>query len=115
MDTMNKIIYLLDKNKKKQKELTDYLEIDKSTFTAWKNGKNKSYTKHLSKIAQFFGVSTDYLLGNEKKLSEKSESLDDVYFSLAKELQDKEIDPDDIRLAIETIKNLKYRKAGELS
>ena len=113
MDTINKIIHLLDKNDKKQKELTDYLGIDKSTFTAWKNGKNKSYTKYLSKIAQFFDVSTDYLLSNEENLSGKSESLNDVYFSLAKDAQESGIDPDDIRLAIETIKNMKSRKAGE--
>ena len=112
MDTINIIIYLLDKNNKKQKDLTDYLGVEKSVFSSWKKGKSKSYTKYLSQIAQFFGVSTDYLLSNEEKLPEKTESLDDVYFSLAKDAQENGIDPDDIRLAIETIKNMK-RKAGD--
>ena len=46
MDTIAKISYLLEKNNRTQKELTDYLGLDKSTFSAWKNGKSKSYSKY---------------------------------------------------------------------
>ena len=63
MDTINKIIQLLSDQEHNQKDLTDYLGIDKSTFTAWKNGKSRSYNKYIYEIAEFFGVSTDYLLG----------------------------------------------------
>lgn len=113
MDTIAKISDLLEKNNRMQKELTDYLGLDKSTFSAWKTGKSKSYSKYLTQIAQFFGVSIDYLLDNEKSPTEESEGLDNVYFSLAKDAQQNGIDPDDIRLAIETIKSMKNRKAGE--
>lgn len=53
---------------KKQKELTDYLGLSKNTFTEWKGGRNKSYMKYLPQIADFLGVSVDYLLddGNKK-------------------------------------------------
>ena len=61
----------------------------------------------------FFNVSIDFLLDNEKSPSEESEELDNVYFSLAKDAQQNGIDPDDIRLAIETIKSMKNRKAGD--
>ncbi len=67
MDTINKIMMLLEKNNLSQKELTDYLELDKSTFSAWKNGKSKSFYKYLSQIANFLNVSTDYLLGKNLK------------------------------------------------
>lgn len=66
MDTIAKISYLLEKNNRTQKELTDYLGLDKSTFSAWKNGKSKSYSKYFTQIAQFFNISIDYLLDNEK-------------------------------------------------
>ncbi|MBQ9898518.1 MAG: helix-turn-helix transcriptional regulator [Ruminococcus sp.] len=66
MNTIDKIIMLLEKNKKTQKELTDWLGLDKSTFSAWKNGKSQSYNKYLSGIASFLNVSTDYLLDNEE-------------------------------------------------
>ena len=68
MSTINKIISLLDSKEKTQKELTDYLGIEKSVFTTWKNGKSQSYNKYLSKIAEFFNVSTDYLLRETIKL-----------------------------------------------
>ena len=54
---------MLKKQNKTQKELCDYLGIKKNAFTNWKNGSNTSYIKHLPKIAEFFDVSTDYLLG----------------------------------------------------
>lgn len=77
MDTIAKISDLLEKNNRMQKELTDYLGLDKSTFSAWKTGKSKSYSKYLAQIAQFFGVSIDYLLDNEKSPTEESEEPED--------------------------------------
>lgn len=77
MDILNKINYLLEKNNLKQKDLTDYLGIEKSVFSSWKNGKSKSYSKYLAQIAQFFGVSIDYLLDNEKSPTEESEEPED--------------------------------------
>lgn len=69
MSVLNKICDLLEKQGKKQKDLTDFLGISKNAFTDWKSGRIKSYTKHLPKIAEFLGVSTDYLLGIEPKLN----------------------------------------------
>jgi transcriptional regulator with XRE-family HTH domain len=63
LSTINKISELLSEQGKTQKELTDYLGITKNAFTDWKSGRIKSYNKHLDKIAEFFGVSVDYLLG----------------------------------------------------
>lgn len=59
------VISLLHEQKKTQKSLTDYLGITQNAFTDWKSGRIKSYHKHLPKIAEFFGVTVDYLLGNE--------------------------------------------------
>ena len=62
MSVLDKICELLKQQGKKQKDLTDYLGITKNSFTDWKSGRIKSYTKHIPKIAEFLGVSTDYLL-----------------------------------------------------
>ncbi|MBQ4118958.1 MAG: hypothetical protein IJD45_01040 [Clostridia bacterium] len=67
MSTLDKICELLDRQGKKQKDLTDFLGISKNSFTDWKSGRIKSYTKHIPKIAEFLGVSTDYLLGTQKE------------------------------------------------
>lgn len=64
MNTIDKIIALLKKQGKCQKDLTDYLGIGQNQFTDWKSGRIKSYSKHLGKIAEFFGVSVDYLISD---------------------------------------------------
>lgn len=78
------ILEELELRGKKQKDLCDYLGINSNVFTSWKNGRNKSYTKHLPKIAEFLGVTVEFLLGNEKspagaELSEKDRKLVDAY------------------------------------
>jgi transcriptional regulator with XRE-family HTH domain len=60
----------------------------------------------LSKVADYFNVSVDFLLGRE----DNKNDLNSVYFSLAKEAQENGIDPDDIRLTLETIKRLRGGK-----
>ena len=49
-----------------QKELAEYINIPSNSMTEWKAGRSKSYQKHLPKIAEFLGVSADYLIDNEK-------------------------------------------------
>ena len=68
MNTFDKIDALLKQQKKKQKQLTDFLDLNKNAYSDWKIGRTTSYTKHLSEIAEFFGVTVDYLLGKEDKL-----------------------------------------------
>ena len=65
LDTLTKIIFLLKKDRLNQKALTDYLGLQKNTFTNWKNGGSSSYMKYLPQIAEFFNVSIDYLAGRE--------------------------------------------------
>lgn len=74
MSTLDKIQALLKEQKKTQKDLMDYLGLEKSTFTTWKSpkSKNKSYKKYIKEIAEFLGVSTDYLLGTEQDDSVKA-------------------------------------------
>ena len=63
---VDKISIELEKANKKQKDLCVFLGINGNVFTAWKSGKNKSYEKHLPKIAEFFGISVEELMGKEK-------------------------------------------------
>lgn len=109
MGTLDKIIELLAKKNLQQKDLTDYLGVEKSTFSAWKNGKSASYKKYLPEIAAFFGITVDELIGG----SVDTMGLDEAYFSLAKNAQDEGIDPKDIELALKTIRELKYRNRRE--
>ena len=52
MSTLDKIQALLKEQKKTQKDLMDYLGLEKSTFTTWKSpkSKNKSYKKYIKEL-----------------------------------------------------------------
>lgn len=63
MEVLDKIILLLKQNSHTQKELTDYLGLEKSTFSSWKSGKSQSYYKYIPQIASFLGTTPDYLWG----------------------------------------------------
>lgn len=68
MSTLDKITTLLKQQHKKQVDLTNYLGVSKNLFTNWKIGHSSSYKRYISKIAEFLGVSTDYLLEIEEQV-----------------------------------------------
>ena len=48
---------------KRQIDLAEYLEVNKSTVSEWLNDHNEPPMKMIVKIAAYLEVSTDYLLG----------------------------------------------------
>ena len=65
MNTLDKILSLLTEKGIQQKTFAENIGVTKHTITDWKNGRSKSYMKYIDKIADYFNVSTDYLLGNK--------------------------------------------------
>lgn len=80
--------------------------VAQSTLSDWKNGKGTPSVDKLKKIADFLGVSVDYLLTGKEK-SDQTAGLSNVYFSIAKDAQDNNIDPADLRAIIDIIKHRK--------
>jgi transcriptional regulator with XRE-family HTH domain len=106
-------VQLLDRTGKKASDVAKATGIPSSTFSDWKKGKSSPKAEKLQKIADYFGVSVDYLMTGKEELDEKKNPYSDlkgIYLSYAKEAQDSGIDPDDIRLAIDTIKRLRGGK-----
>ncbi len=58
---------LREDNDKKQIELAKYLNIDQSTYSDYENGKINIPIEQLIKIADFYNVSLDYLVGRDRK------------------------------------------------
>lgn len=79
------------------------LGLGNGTISRWRT--SSPNTDKLQKVADFFNVSLDYLLGR----ADKGDELSGVYFNFAKEAQENDIDPDDIKLAIETIKKIRNK------
>ena len=89
--------------------------LSRSLGAKWKNtGANPSY-EVLTKIADYFGVSVDYLLDNEQKekpATQKSDepemSFDD--FTYAMHNESKELTDDDKQLLLDMARTLKQRR-----
>lgn len=60
-----------------QKELASFLGINQNTYSYWENGKVKIDSDSLSKLADYFDVSIDYLLGKSDLKKEDSDSTPD--------------------------------------
>ena len=80
MTTVEKIIQLLTDRNVEQQTLASYIGVKKQTISDWKSGKTESYKKYIDKIAEFFNVSTDYLLGNETAGTKPTD--EDIKFAL---------------------------------
>lgn len=48
-----------------QSELSRVLDVDRTTVMKWENGERETNFAMLVKIADFFDVSLDYLLGRQ--------------------------------------------------
>lgn len=58
----------LRKSKKmSQSELGKFIGVSQTTVTAWENGRAEPSSSYVAKLATFFNVSTDYLLGRDTR------------------------------------------------
>lgn len=115
-----------------QEDLGNILWLNKSTIQRYESGKvERIKVPVLHAMSKALNVNPDWLalktdnMGNfsenynfttEEEInssSNDSPQLNDVYFSLAKSAQEEGIDPDDIKLAIETIKAMRNKKDGD--
>lgn len=103
MSLLTRIKVLCAENNTTLSSLEKTLEFGNGTISKW--DKATPSGDRLAKVADYFNVSVDYLLGREV-----SEELSNVYFSLAKEAEQNGIDPKDIKRAIDMIKSLRGDK-----
>ena len=59
---------LREDHDKKQIELANYLEIKQSTYSDYESGKINIPIDMLIKIADFYGVTLDYLVGRSDEI-----------------------------------------------
>lgn len=86
-----------------QKDVAYKLEIAANTLSGYERNLRKPDTDALIKLAKFYNVSSDYLLG----ISDKPHRNE--YLLLAKKAEENNIDIDDLEMALETIVQLKNK------
>lgn len=64
MDSIDKIIELMNRHGVSAAKLTREANLTNGLMTQWKQGKQKPSLSNLQKVADYFNVSVDYLLGN---------------------------------------------------
>lgn len=62
-----KLKELREIRKMSQAELADILDVAQQTVASWERGKSSPNYELLQRIADYFHVSTDYILGREEK------------------------------------------------
>jgi transcriptional regulator with XRE-family HTH domain len=85
-----------------QRDVAEKLGIAPNTLSGYERDLRKPDSDVLLKLAKFYNVTTDHILG--------ADELGNIYLSLAKEAEQNGIHPDDIRLALDTIKRLRGGK-----
>ena len=62
---MNRLKELRNENNLTQKEIADMLNIARSTYNTYELDKNEISIENLKKLANFYNVTVDYLIGYE--------------------------------------------------
>lgn len=69
-----------------QRKLIQSLNLNPSSFTQWRYGNGRSYMKNINRIADYLGVSVQYLLKGEDEIEEGM--LSDREIELVKSFRD---------------------------
>lgn len=102
MDTFDRIFDLLKKNSMTQADLSRATGISTGLISQWKKRMQSPSVDKLKIIADYFGVSVDYLLSGEdsqkEKLTEISEpsNIEGTYLRLARGAQKLGLDDEDV-------------------
>ncbi|MBR1396531.1 MAG: helix-turn-helix transcriptional regulator [Selenomonadaceae bacterium] len=59
-----------------QTEISNYLKIDQTTYSRYETGTTEPDIATIKKLANFFDVSIDYLLENDRTISDSDEIVD---------------------------------------
>ena len=110
----NRITKARELNSLNKKELAKRIGVADSTIKRYEDGEiEKIKLPIIESIANVLNVNPMWIIGKSDDMNIKANNqfiLKDTYFSLAKEAQESGIDPDDIRLTLETIKRLRGSK-----
>ena len=77
MEIIERISQLLDEKHKRAYALCEKLNIRTSTMSTWKARTNDPPAKYMKTIADFFGVSLDYLLTGQEAPVRKTTSMEE--------------------------------------
>jgi transcriptional regulator with XRE-family HTH domain len=96
-----------------QEDIAKHLGVSRARYAHYENGRSEPDYETLEKIASFFDVSIDYLLGRTDEPKEKKggnnklADLDENVYGLARNIQD--LDPESQDLLFEMVEFMKKK------
>ena len=78
----NQLKKLRNENGYTQQDIAKLFNVSKMTISAWENDKQEPSIEDISKLAIFFKVSTDYLLGLVNEFGAKTKEAEEYKFKL---------------------------------
>ena len=105
MDIMLKrILELIGEVHGANKKLADFLGLAPNTVTEWKAGRAKSYTKYAPQIAEYYGVSLDWLSGlSDERGTKKGPANNDEANAIMREIYERP----ELKALFKTARNVK--------
>lgn len=95
-----------------QKDVANFLNIAVSTYSYWENGTYDIDNDSLNKLADYFNISTDYILGREDdNIIHIPENLKDANISLSVDI--KKLTQEEINEISNYIDFIKQRKRNK--
>ena len=70
---LGRILATMEKKGVNQQDVTKHLGLGNGAFTRWKYNNGKSYLQYLTRIAEYLGVSRDYLLSGKEEIVENEQ------------------------------------------
>ncbi len=103
-----------------QEDISNELKINRATYAHYETGRRQPDTGTLEMLAEYFNVSVDYLLGRTLKKSLYALNGEEVpvvlreigieYIEIAREMEQHQLSPEEIRKILEAVKNIKNNK-----
>lgn len=96
-----------------QEEFGKFFNLDKSTISLYESGKREPDYATLASFAEFFGCSTDYLLGKTNERRPADQVKEDIYTVAAHRTDDPMTDlPEPARKSLEEFIEAMKKKYG---
>lgn len=92
-EIFERIDQLMTAQKKKNKDINDYLGLKQSTYDNWRRGKSTSFMKYLERIAEFLNVTPNYLVcGSDtvETIVDKRKQMEEKLIEMIRSVSDKE-------------------------
>lgn len=103
---MNRLKYLREEKNMLQEDLAKVLDVSQKTISNYETGERDMSTETLTKLSEYFNVTTDYLLGKSDIRKPEDKIKEEFTYAYHKEMEG--LTEEEIADALRFYKKIKY-------